>query len=864
MSFWRSRRALLACAAAVIVILLLWRPGADRLRSRLEQSLGSALGRKVEIGNVSLQILPRPGFILSQFTVRDDARFSPEPLLRADEVSATLHPSSVWRWRIEIATLSFKDASLNLVRRADGLWNLAPILERAAHTPAAPTGTVRAETRPRFPYIEVSNGRVNLKLGAEKTPYALTDADLALWLQSNDEWGVRLRGQPVRTDMRLSDTGILRANGSWRRANELPKTPLQLTVRYEGAQLGQLTKLFYGADKGWRGTVTVAANLSGSAEELQIQSEATVENFRRYDIVMTPSLSLSANCAGRLQRLQRKISDLQCSSPAQDSALLLRGAVVFSRPAAYDLNLTTAKFPAQRLVDVLHGVKKGLPDDLAATGTVTTDLSFHADGAGGSDWAGSGTTDRLVLRTDALQTKEGFATLRLGTVPFRAITAPPASTRPNAAKAQNTKAQNATAPPPGNSLEVGPLTVDLAKIDLPKEDLAKIGIPKEQPADFHAWFSGTGYNVTLSGEGTVQRLLQIARAAAVTAIHPALEGNVTFDWKAEGNWTGFASPQTTGTIHLRDARAEIPGLNAPLEIAAADIALTPDSFSLQKLSATTAGIHWTGNLNRPRVCAAACTTTVDLHADEISIARLNPLLNPNIQKRSWYRILTGSVQPADSVLLKLNVQGTLQADRLLMGDLQADTVKADLHLENGLLHLSNLRASVLGGKHIGDWHADFAKAAPEFTLTGALESVSLPQLGKWMRNNWIAGNARGSYELSCNGWNAAELQSSSRASMTLIASDGALTRFGPGAGPFKFQGMRATLTAADSLFVVSSGKLENAQGIYEISGVASFAHKLDLKFLRTGGLGVAVTGTLDAPHVETLTGEDVQARAKPH
>src|SRR5258706_12109121 len=287
-TFWRSRHTLWACAAALILILLLWRPGADRFRSRLEQSLGSALGHKVEIGNVSLQILPPPGFNLSQLSVRDDPQFSPEPILRADEVSATLHPSSLWRWRIEIATLSFKDASLNLVRRPDGRWNLEPLLERAAHAPAAPTANATSDERFRFPYIEITNGRVNLKLGAEKMPYALTDADLALWLESNEERGLRLRGQPVRTDMRLSDMRSLRANATWRRAVDLRKTLLRLTATYEAAQLGQFTKLIYGADKGWRGTVNVAANLSGSAEDLQIQSEGSVDNFRRYDLASAP------------------------------------------------------------------------------------------------------------------------------------------------------------------------------------------------------------------------------------------------------------------------------------------------------------------------------------------------------------------------------------------------------------------------------------------------------------------------------------------------------------------------------------------------------------------------------------------------
>ena len=76
MSFWHSRRAFWGFAALLVLVFVLWRPGADRFRSRLEQSLSSSLGHKVEIGNVSLQILPRPGFNLSQFSVRDDPQFS--------------------------------------------------------------------------------------------------------------------------------------------------------------------------------------------------------------------------------------------------------------------------------------------------------------------------------------------------------------------------------------------------------------------------------------------------------------------------------------------------------------------------------------------------------------------------------------------------------------------------------------------------------------------------------------------------------------------------------------------------------------------------------------------------------------------
>ena len=840
MSFWRSRRTLWACAAALVLIFLLWRPGADRFRSRLEQSLGSALGHKVEIGSVSLRILPRPGFNLSQFSVRDDPQFSPEPILRADEVSATLHPSSLWRWRIEIATLSFKDASLNLVRRSDGRWNLEPLLERAAHAPAAPTGNSSAEMHRRFPYIEVSNGRVNLKLGAEKTAYALTNAELALWLESNDEWDLRLRGQPVRTDMRLSDTGTLRANATWHGAEDLRKTSLRLTATYEGAQLGQLTKLVYGADRGWRGTVTASANLTGSAEDLQIQSEVSADSFRRYDIVAGPALRLSATCSGRYNSWPRQLSGILCSTPAQDGSLLLRGKIALERPPAYDLNLNAAKFPAERLAEVFREVKNGLPGDFSATGTVDADISFLADGAGGVTWSGSGKTDHLVLRTSALQAKNGDATLALGTVPFRAISAPSKLSRGRVRGKLIDPLHDTNFPAPGNALEVGPISVDLAE---------------EQRASFHAWFSPASYRATFAGEAPIQRLLQIGRAAGVTAIHPALEGDAAFDWQARGAWGGFSPPQTTGTIHLRNVRAEFPGLNAPVEIASSDVRLTPDTFKLEKLSATAGGVHWTGSMARPRICPgpATCATLVDLHADEILIDKLNLLLNPNIHKQPWYRILTGSTQQTGSALRSLHVQGTLQVDRLVAGDLNAESVATKVTLEDGRLHLAELRASVLGGRHTGDWQADFTKETPSYTFTGALENVSLLQLSKLMHSNWITGTTRGTYELNFAGWSAVDLESSARGTFTVDAQDGAFPRFGLSASPLKFQHVRGTLTTGKALVVITQGKLENAQGIYDMSGVASFGHKLDLKFQRRGGHGFVVTGALEEPHVASIT-----------
>ena len=827
------------------------------MRSRLEGSLSTALGHKVEIGNVSVKILP-PGFDLSRFTILDDPRFSSEPILRADAVSATIHPSSLWHRRVEIASLSFKEASLNLVRLPNGTWNVEPILERAVQTPTAPTASSQPGTRPRFPYIEVTDGRVNLKLGLEKTPLALTSADLALWLQSDDEWGFRLKGQPVRTDMRLSDAGLLSMNGSWRRAQNLRKTPLAVTARFDGAQLGQLTKFIYGSDKGWRGTLRSSANFKGTVEDLQVQAEASVDDFRRYDIVASQSLRLAAQCAANYSSASHQLAEIQCNSPVGTGNLQVSGRFAFANPPVYDLTATAAQFPADALASVARRLKQNLPEDLSATGTVNANLSFRRRLASDPVWSGNGAGNGLVLHSALLRTVEGDDSLELGTVPFHAgpETGGASGSDPHVEHSQDFVKHNSpklmvahrnapTQPLQGNFLEVGPFTVTLGD---------------QQTSDFHAWFSTQGYVANFSGDAPAQRLLQIGRLAGVTAIHPAIEGAAKFAWNARGDWRGFAAPQTSGTIHLSTARVEFPGLNAPVEIAAADVALSPDTVKLDKLSATTGGVHWTGTILRPRLCPGPvpCPTTVDLRADELSTDQVNVLLNPTIVKRPWYRILTGGGQ-AGSLLQKLNVTGTLKVGHFVARDFSASAVSAQIGLANGLFQASNVRGTLFGGHHVGEWMADFTQAAPVYSGSGACDGVSLTQFGKFARVSWLTGTASAKYDLALSGWDAAVLQSSAHGKFEIDAEDGSLARFDPStpAAPLRFRRLQVNLSLGNSLLALSGGKLQSPRGIYTLSGVTSLNRKLDLKLQRDDipdakRTGIAVTGTLDSPHVEPL------------
>ena len=145
---------------------------------------------------------------------------------------------------------------MNLVRRDDGRWNIENFLERTARLPSRPTGKAphRVSSRLSLTLKRITAGSI-LKFGPEKKPFAITDAEYAFWQDSENIWGMRLKGQPVRTDLNLSDTGQLKVNGTWQRAITVQETPVIFNFHWDGAQLGQMSKLISGEDRGWRGTV---------------------------------------------------------------------------------------------------------------------------------------------------------------------------------------------------------------------------------------------------------------------------------------------------------------------------------------------------------------------------------------------------------------------------------------------------------------------------------------------------------------------------------------------------------------------------------------------------------------------------------
>jgi uncharacterized protein involved in outer membrane biogenesis len=396
------RRWILLAAALLSVVAFVLPPliNISRYQHRIADSISRSIGRQVHISSVKLRLLPLPGFEFSDFSVEEDPQFGSEPILHSDSVVAYLRLLSLWRGKLEVSRIHFDDASLNLVRERDGGWNFASVLVQAAHIPNAPTGQRHAGSAPRFPYIEAENTRINFKEGNEKKPLSFLNSDLSISLAPEDAWELHFRAQPVRTDLvlDLSDTGILRVDGTLHRAPLLGKMPLQLKVEWNGAPLGQLSRLTLGRDVGWRGGLDAEAVVGGTADLAQINTRLRVAGLHRSEFTPAHPMDVETSCRASFLTESRSLQGIACTSPVGDGSLLLTGSIqeVQTQPQA-QLTLEIDRIPAAALLAALQEVRRGLGAGVQASGALNGHFQYTSQSGRPPLIAGEMALDSLSL-----------------------------------------------------------------------------------------------------------------------------------------------------------------------------------------------------------------------------------------------------------------------------------------------------------------------------------------------------------------------------------------------------------------------------------------------------------------------------------
>lgn len=813
--------AVLAVAALVLPPFI----NVSRYKGRVIESMSKAFGRPVTCDSVELRLLPQPGFYLANVNIGDDPAYSLEPILHADEVTAYLGVSSLWRGRMEISRVNLNYPSLNLVERGDASWNFEPLLWKTSRSEAAPTSALPSISRPRFPYIEATNGRINFKYGLEKSVFSLVDANFSLWSPAENQWRMRLESQPVRTDMPITDTGTVKAEATIQRATMLRDAPIQATVTWERVQLGNLTRLIYGEDRGWRGALEISTQFSGTPGALQFTSAAKLREFRRFDIASGDAANLNATCQGEWNVSTDSLPHTECSLPLDNGRLHVQGTLRGFHSPQYDLTVSAENLGADALLNLARHAKRNLPDDLSATGTVSAAFHVSRLTEAPSSWSGNLELDSFGLRSSVLGKN-----LAIGKALVTADMDTPATDGPRGGRSRSNQRAKTT-PQPG--------TLQVHSFDLP--------LGAATPVKVDGMLDPEHFALHLKGDATLERLQQFSRAIGIGVPRFALSGPAAIDLIVGGKWSSFDAPDVSGSAQLKNARAEVPGLSAPLEISSAQVDLDGDRISLRNASVTAGKVSLGGSASFARSCNpdSPCEASFDLTSDDLNLAQWNAVLNPHLLKTPWY--FFGSRQAGGNAFANLHATGHLAARHLTLDTVSGTAFETNFSIADGILRLKNTRANLLGGGVSGDWMLDFTGGEPKCESTGAADRIQADKLAPVLKAPLGTGTVTLQYKLQMSGWDTASLASSSRGEAAFKWAGGAL-RISPDApAPLRVSSGWGKAALDSKGWTISASEWNTPTGVYQLSGSVSRDSALNLEFSKGDSAIWKVSGTLAKP-----------------
>jgi len=826
------------------------------LRRSLSARLAATFGRPVEVAHFGFSIWGGPEFEADSVTVGEDARFGQEYFLRADRVSARLRWAALLHGRMEFDRLSLSRPSLNLVRSADGKWNMETWLP-AANTQTPPQiYRSPAELPAHASHIDIDGGRINFKKGVEKLPFALVDVKGSVNLQSAGRWSLDLEAHPMRAAILLQRSGTLRLRGTIG-GTSARLQPADLRLSWEGASLADAARLARGTDYGLRGLLDAdfAARIGPGGDETgnpwKIEGGLRLQAIHRWNLVArpdNPAVNLHLTAAWDPAGSRLDVEHWLVEAP--HSNLDGEASVDWSHGFDPEVRLLDSRIGFPDVVTWSHAFFPGSAQDLDINGSASVeaklagwplrigDFSITSDGASVRSDSG----DLPAIRVGPMQGFWSRSSLVLTPVAVRLFSFAP-SRAPRGARPE--------------AVSEGMFHIDGALGPIHAGDA------------FRDW----PYKLTI--EGQTGRLQDLRAAIA------------PLGWQFRSNWIieGPASLQLVcagmlrrgasfvhGRIDVHDLRLTNSALNEPILVSAASVEFAPGQRKVELGGAQALGARWKGGLERK---TATSDWTFDLSADRLELEKLGRELGQS-QQGLFYRLLPfagsfGLAPQTESAIAGVIAQGRLHVDALSLGALLLEGLDATADLHRGALNLRRAETGLYGGRLSGEFQAQLG-TEPSYTFQGQVDRTDLSALAALTSiKNGFGGIGSGEVELAAHGVGRQALLASLGGQGFLHVQDAAIelldlpldpadTSFRDIAGN-RFRSSTVSFRVQDGQIRVDPWLLSGRQGQLEIVGDIDFSRRLDLQvrsIAQPGRLGAAsdsaagddvwvIGGTLDAP-----------------
>lgn len=800
--------AIILLVAAILLPPLV---NVSRHQHRIASSISASIGRPVHISDVKLRLLPRPGFVISDFVIADDPAFGNEPLLRAPSVVAYVRLWSLWKGQLDVDRISLDEANLNVIRTPDGKWNLGSLLLKASQAPVSPTGQAVTKDRPRFPYIAASNSRINFKNGIEKLPFSFLNADLSVWLENPDEWRMSFEAQPVRTDLDLdlADTGTVRLEGSFHRASELRQVPMQIKGEWEKAQIGQLTRLLLGRDTGWRGDMNLQTTITGTGENARISTRLSGNSLHRTEFEPVAPLDFDAFCTAQYLHSEKAVRDIACNSPIGKGRISIKAKVegLWDEvlPAAH---VAMTEVPAEAVLDVMRTMRSDFAPGIKVAGALGGELDYEAVAAnnGPGNLKGELSATGIQFTGGALKTPITLPALTLS------------------ASTTEDEEEGRTVP----ALAISPFTLDAGEA---------------QPLKMNGVIANAGFVLNVNGPAKIEKLLEYTQAFGLsrnTLSSNLSGGDATLALAIHSPWVTpmydldhpMATDLLNGTISVKGTQLKAGFLANPVEIAQAKAVFDGDEVSWQQADITYGSLKTSADLSYRMPCSTdACVLNFHAHfgsvdAETVQAALLGAKKRGTLVKELLDRLERNKRMPWPKV------EGTIDAQTLTVDRLALHDAHATVTVEGTDIELHSLDAHALGGNAHLSGTIKTGGDKPQYALEVDFNHANAAEAGDLFHEKWGAGKLNFSTKLNLTGYTKPELLASAEGTSSWDWTRGAMTMEGTGNLLSHFDQWTGEGALGKNVLAIKKSEVKKGKQAQEVSGSIDFSGP---KFTLTSG-----------------------------
>ncbi|MGH9739658.1 MAG: AsmA family protein [Candidatus Acidiferrales bacterium] len=847
----------------LLLVVLVWAGDAaisvlvqhSRLRAKITARLEAAFGRPVEVGSYGFSIWGGPVLEADSVRIGEDPRFGNEYFIRADSIAVSLGWRSLLRGHLSIGTLSVSGASLNLVRDAEGEWNLAEWLPRPAtrgfynSSPAGPLAALSPALQ--FHRIDISDSRIDFKRGYEKLAFALVNVNGSMETDSPGRWRIDMTASPWRAAVITQQPGVINMTGHIGGTSSRLR-PAALEISWTDASISDLFRLARGDDYGIRGDVAVF--LSAHTEPSEpvngwvINGSAKISGLHRWDMAArpdNPTLNLVVKQALLDPSLSEvRVPDLLIEAPhsnAHANAAFNWTAVSQAGKAAIaasdSIDLTSSQIDLRDALDWVRAFHPGVPGSTSIRGIV--DLRAHFAGWPVNLTSASVRGERAELIASGLD-----GPVRVGPIDLRYQR---------------------------DAIFLKPATLAWGRAD------------DRRAGSFHIDASARGRTALFPSwniAGTT------GDAHGVAVLGAALGVDLRRGWDVEGplscdlRWQGILFPwdgRPSGVVSLGASGAKsgggalrTPFLNLPVDRIHARVEMKPDASEITVTSAKAFGTNWSGTFTRR---TADAEWQFALSTDQLSAADLDRWLNPRWRESFLDRMLPFLGTPADRASPEnLRANGSLSIGEFALEPLTFGHLSGNLQIDGRSITLSDAKGQFYGGQVTGFLHANLS-AVPsyhgDFSLAradGGAFAAETPALA-----GLRAGTLDGQISIDAKGASRSDLIASitCRASahaggIGLRGLDFQRALGAPSqSAPSPRSGDDARITSASAAFTCAHRAIQfqrlslDLQDTQSLIGAGSigFDRSIDLRLheVRAGSNGraatVRLTGTLSSPQI---------------